>query len=910
MVCNSGIQEDKEIGKVVVDDIFGWNKNLYKELIDKDDKEKLLKRYDNLKCNVDNLIRYDLNKFNVEDVIFSRDSIIKGNKKDVENIRDNIENSRNSFVNKIKDIFISLESRYNELKKNVVKDKSFRCGYIEDTVNLITKFIQDNKDIEDNEISNVIENIKKLDVLVNNLDVFIKGGISSLKKQIFINLEKLKDKFEFGKNNIKDFKYDLDDNINIVNSLDNIQDLQNLEREINEEDKKINNFINDKLKDYKKRLKNLKNRYKDLVNSLQKVFSSIFTKEEVYSYIDDYEIMNYNIPDVISYYNIKEIDDKLVIFNSICNDFKEEYNLTKCIDDWFKKKTSHIHELVVNNIDKDINIIKLLLIVTLFKKKIDHLDTDFYSIFEKFDSDEKMDEYENLDDDNKFKTFKNTLLDICKICFSFCNSKMDKDKTYIYNYGINSIKFFKATNDTEILSKKFKKKCSFICKDHDYNDQIKNKKCIYSCDLEDKYFDIYIKKDDTGYNNIVFYDFNAYGKQSYLCYCIPGKNSFYFIKPDDYKNFNGLFRYYNVEEIKILCNSPYVTTMNNMFSNCTNLKKLDLSNLKTSNVTDMSSMFKNCKNLEEIIFGDNFDTSNVTNMKEMFYNCENIKRLDLNNFNTYNVTDMSNMFNNCKNIEEIIFGDNFSTANVINMDNMFKDCEKIKKLDLCNFDTSKVETMSRIFKKCKDLKEILFGNNFNLSKVTNMTEMFYNCENIKTLDINFSSSNVVNMSKMFYNCSSLKTLDLSNFDTSKVTNMEELFCNCSNLNTLKLNNFNTSNVVNMSKMFYNCSSLETLDLSNFDTSNTKNMGNMFENCINLKSLKLGNFNTSNVINMFKMFYNCENLDTLDVSKFNLSNKFLNVEKMFYNCKKINKDSIKNIFSKFEKYDEKKIFGTK
>ena len=64
--------------------------------------------------------------------------------------------------------------------------------------------------------------------------------------------------------------------------------------------------------------------------------------------------------------------------------------------------------------------------------------------------------------------------------------------------------------------------------------------------------------------------------------------------------------------------------------------------------------------------------------------------------------------------------------------------------------------------------------------------------------------------------------------------------------------------------------------------------------------------------MKMMFYNCEKLETLDISKFDLSNKSLSVEKMFYNCNEINnKNSIKDIFSKFEKeFDEKNLFQTK
>ena len=50
-----------------------------------------------------------------------------------------------------------------------------------------------------------------------------------------------------------------------------------------------------------------------------------------------------------------------------------------------------------------------------------------------------------------------------------------------------------------------------------------------------------------------------------------------------------------------------------MFSECSNLTNLDVSNFNTSNVTSMSEMFSGCSNLTNLDVS-NFNTSNVTNM--------------------------------------------------------------------------------------------------------------------------------------------------------------------------------------------------------------------------------------------------------------------------------------------------------
>ena len=60
--------------------------------------------------------------------------------------------------------------------------------------------------------------------------------------------------------------------------------------------------------------------------------------------------------------------------------------------------------------------------------------------------------------------------------------------------------------------------------------------------------------------------------------------------------------------------------MEGMFSICSSLKELNLSNFNTNNVTDMNSMFYGCSSLKELNLS-NFNTNNVTNMYEMFHGC-------------------------------------------------------------------------------------------------------------------------------------------------------------------------------------------------------------------------------------------------------------------------------------------------
>ena len=60
--------------------------------------------------------------------------------------------------------------------------------------------------------------------------------------------------------------------------------------------------------------------------------------------------------------------------------------------------------------------------------------------------------------------------------------------------------------------------------------------------------------------------------------------------------------------------------MSYMFSGCSSLKELNLSNFNTNNVINMYGMFKGCSSLKELNIS-NFNTNNVTNMEGMFYGC-------------------------------------------------------------------------------------------------------------------------------------------------------------------------------------------------------------------------------------------------------------------------------------------------
>ena len=274
--------------------------------------------------------------------------------------------------------------------------------------------------------------------------------------------------------------------------------------------------------------------------------------------------------------------------------------------------------------------------------------------------------------------------------------------------------------------------------------------------------------------------------------------------------------------------------------------------LNTSEVTDMSGMFSACSILTNLDLS-NLNTEKTEYMNEIFYGCSSLTSLDLSNFNTSNVTDMSNMFYRCSALLSLDLK-SFNTSKVENMNGMFYECSALTSLDLSNFNTSKVENMNGMFADCSDLISLNLKS-FNTEKTKDMSQMFARCSALTSLDLsNFNTEKTKNMTAMFSDCSSLTSLDLSNFNTENVTNMAGMFYGCASLKTLDLSSFNTSNVTTMGYMFYGCASLKTLDLSSFNTEKVTETPWMFASCSLL--VKIVNNKTWNCKHSPDMFLTC------------------------------------------------------
>lgn len=228
------------------------------------------------------------------------------------------------------------------------------------------------------------------------------------------------------------------------------------------------------------------------------------------------------------------------------------------------------------------------------------------------------------------------------------------------------------------------------------------------------------------------------------------------------------------------------------FGNCSKLRVINnLIYLNTDNITDMCDMFSGCSSLKSLDLS-NFNTSKVTRFGlssylqqcGMFSYCSSLTELNLKNFNisNANASDMRNMFRGCSSLTSVDLS-SFYTSNVTCMENMFLGCSSLTSLDLSNFDTSNVQWMSSMFRGCSSLTSIDVSSfdTYNAS----VSDMFRECSSLTVLDLSsfrFPAKGSINMGGMFRDCRSLRTIYAGNWDTSDTYSYDDPpFYGCPNL---------------------------------------------------------------------------------------------------------------------------------
>jgi hypothetical protein len=132
-------------------------------------------------------------------------------------------------------------------------------------------------------------------------------------------------------------------------------------------------------------------------------------------------------------------------------------------------------------------------------------------------------------------------------------------------------------------------------------------------------------------------------------------------------------------------NSPWgnITTMQNMFIGCKNLRVINLPPTLPNTITNMSSTFNGCVSLTTI---NNFPSTwptglTTTGLASCFTDCQSLKNITLPATFNASLTDFSAMFQNCFLLETINFATTWPTAS-FTCASMFNNCRSLMNITL------------------------------------------------------------------------------------------------------------------------------------------------------------------------------------------------------------------------------------
>ena len=268
------------------------------------------------------------------------------------------------------------------------------------------------------------------------------------------------------------------------------------------------------------------------------------------------------------------------------------------------------------------------------------------------------------------------------------------------------------------------------------------------------------------------------------------------------------------------------------FYGCSNLTSVTgFKYLNTIGTTDFESMFSGCSSLSSLDLTD-LKTPSANYLNRMFKDCSSLTKLDVSGFSTKSVTTTSYMFSGCTSLTEIAGISSWDTPKLKYMYNMFENCSSLKSLNLWNMNTQEVTSMSCVFYNCCNLTYL--SHNFDTRNVTTMKSMFNKCKKLNSFGVSsLNTEKVTDMSYMFYECNAMTSLN-NNFKTTSATDLSYMFYNCGLNNSLSMMNLKVSSTANLTSMFEGCSKLRTAYLSKTLKNPTKNT-NMFKNCSASKS---------------------------------------------------------------------------
>ncbi len=292
-------------------------------------------------------------------------------------------------------------------------------------------------------------------------------------------------------------------------------------------------------------------------------------------------------------------------------------------------------------------------------------------------------------------------------------------------------------------------------------------------------------------------------------------------------NFNGLVNFSNVKSLE------------QMFSGCEKLKKVDFGKSIFKKLESTNHMFVNCEQLEEII-GFDFNCPKLKYCTNMFYGCINLKDLDFSNANLEKLEITEGMFFKCQAIENFDMS-NVELTNLENARSMFELCIHIQEI------------------KIKKVPQLILGN-----------YMFDSCLNLKVLDIEFNFENITGTIGMFRGCESLESFDFDKFNPKVLQLAQKMFEGCKNLKGEAIFNNIKYEGDTLESMFKECECIEKIDMTRIKAGNIKNVKDFACGCSKLKSIEMCGF-TTDELEIYSFVKMCESLKYVSLENVKVRN---------------------------------------
>ena len=300
------------------------------------------------------------------------------------------------------------------------------------------------------------------------------------------------------------------------------------------------------------------------------------------------------------------------------------------------------------------------------------------------------------------------------------------------------------------------------------------------------------------------------------------------------------------------------------FQNCSKLTYANLTNLDVDKYTMCPQIFNNCTALTDIIFPNGFlrgCTSNTEGASSLFSGCTSLQTIDVSNWDVSNVITLSSIFSKCSKLTNIIGIETWDTSNVTSVSNMFRECTSLNSFPAIeNWNMSKCYTFDYMFFQagCSGT----FRPNWNLASLGNsggngITRIFAEMKGTADTIIDLSNCTVPENNPVIkavgYVFSDNPYLTQVKFPNNlKLRSMDAMFSNCIRLTSVDLTPLDLSECGSMSRAFYGCTSLTSLDLSGIDmVSISRDYSNMCNGCTNLSIILPSTIKGTSFNAMFK-----------------------------------------------------------